>query len=75
MKENKYAIIRGDIHKLIRINEKDDWSQHPWRFHEEKDLYWVPVQDCKAKILEGKWHWLENDPEKCVYCKRGFWRW
>lgn len=72
MKENKYSIIGGDVHKLIRIKEKDDWSHHPWRVHEEKDWYWVPVKDCKAKIKEGNWFWLKINPERCEYCKKEY---
>jgi hypothetical protein len=40
----KFSIIGQDIHILIKIKPKEDWSNHPWRFaSDQKDMYWVPV--------------------------------
>lgn len=43
--EEKYALIGKDIHKLIRIKKAETWEFYPWRIHEWRDYYWVPVED------------------------------
>lgn len=45
MTERKYAIIAGEIYKLIRIEKGKDWTRYGWRLHEEADWYWVPIKD------------------------------
>jgi len=42
MKE-KFAIISGEIHRLVKIKPDDDWSEYPWTIYEDGDWYWVPV--------------------------------
>lgn len=59
--ESKFAIIGGDIHVLIKIQDGEDWSNHAWRIQEEDDLYWVPIPNSKMKISEGNWVWMEMD--------------
>ena len=41
----KFALIGGDIHKLIRMKKNDSFCDYPWRIHYEGDLYFVPVKD------------------------------
>jgi hypothetical protein len=45
----KFAIIGGDIHKLVTIKKGEDWAQYAWRIHEEGNKWWVPVPDGKKK--------------------------
>jgi hypothetical protein len=66
----KYCILYGDIHKLVKIEKNEDWSQHPWRFHEKDDLYWVPVKDWKARYTEGEWYWRPFFDSQCQACLR-----
>jgi len=48
MIKEKFALIGGDIHKLIRIKKYDQWDKYSWRVHYKGNLYFVPVKDeCK----------------------------
>ena len=50
-----FGIIGQDIHKLIRIKKNEDWTQNPWRIHDHKDYYWVPVTNfLKNTVIEAK---------------------
>jgi len=41
----KYALIGGDIHKLVRIKDDEDLSQYVWSIHSHSNYYYVPVKD------------------------------
>lgn len=44
---DKFAIIGGDIHKLVKIASKEDWSRYAWRIHETGSWYWIPLGNEK----------------------------
>jgi hypothetical protein len=69
---NKFSIIGGDIHILVRIKKEENWSQHPWRLHEKGNYFWVPLKDEKADPQKGKWVWVEGGHDQCEMCKRKF---
>ena len=68
--KDKFAIIGGDIHKLIRIKEGEKWAHHPWRIPEKDNWFWVPLPDEKVDYTKGKWRWIEHATEACPLCKR-----
>jgi len=41
----EYALIGGDIHKLVKIKDDQNWTEYAWRIHYKDDLYFVPVKD------------------------------
>ena len=44
----KYALIGGDIHKLVRIPTLKDTLKYAWYIHYSGEYYFVPVRDeCK----------------------------
>lgn len=68
--DEKFCIISGDIHRLIKIKEEEDWAFHAWRIHEKDDLYWVPVKDYKANLTEGHWYYRPFFDDQCQACLR-----
>lgn len=40
---DRFAIIGSDIHRLVYINPKDDWTEFAWRIKHNGNYYWVPV--------------------------------
>lgn len=59
LSNEKFAIIGGDIHRLVSIRAEEDKVKFDWLIHEKDDLYWVPVPDHKKKNEFGKWVWDE----------------
>jgi hypothetical protein len=63
----KFAIIGGDIHKLIHIDPKKEWN-HAWRIEsDKKDWYWIPIANE-----------LKENPKfsrKCSECGQFKWPW
>jgi hypothetical protein len=44
----KYTLISGDIHKLVKIKKDEEWTKYAWRIHSHDDYYYIPVKDeCK----------------------------
>lgn len=66
--ENKFAIIGGDIHQLVKIKKNEDFSIYAWRIHETDDLYWIPVKDHKINNESERWWCIPNDSKECPTC-------
>ena len=67
---DKYTIIGGDIHKLVKLNKDIEWKKHAWRIHQEGCLYWVPIPNDKFDSTKHRWMQVEIDPSKCSLCKK-----
>ena len=62
MNKESFTIIAGDIHKLIKADNINDYcakNGYPWWFEERKGFYWVPVPDAKYDP-KGKWVWIPD---------------
>lgn len=62
---NKYAIIGGEIHKLVRMPKGKDWTAYAWRIKEKGEWYWVPIPDEKREPFK-------LDPNKRYLLRRSF---
>lgn len=49
-----FALISGDIHKLVRIKDNEDWSKYAWRIHSHQNYYYVPVKDESKHGFKSK---------------------
>lgn len=66
----KYTIIGGDIHKLVKIKKDKDWSEHAWLIHFRDSYYWAPIPDCNDDSTKKRWQLINIDPDKCALCRK-----
>ena len=73
--DEKFAIIGGDIHRLITRKQLIKLQKAKfigWWIEEESnpDCVWIPMKNEKANPHKGKWMWRDWDPDKCDLCDK-----
>lgn len=57
--KDKFAIIGGDIHKLVSERAASKMPYIGWSIKEKKGWVWIPLKDEKVDYTKGKWVWIE----------------
>lgn len=70
VRTEKFAIIGGEIHRLVVIKPNDEWFHYAWKIKEHKNQYWVPVADEKSDRLNGEWKWVNHRNQKVVSIRK-----
>lgn len=65
---DKFAIIGGDIHKLILKSEFN--PEYGWSVDEDEGHVWIPVPNEKRQTDKGTWMFVDYGAIECLSCMK-----